>query len=151
MGKKFQVIIAITALLAAAAVYTFGSRGDILRMNATSSENQVSIEFLVSAGYGIQKEANHSITVYSLKAGHQSEKEVKAKIARYGKEIASISPVKFSGATAKEDKDYFSSVLPITLKKAKGQKEQLAIKAKIFYCSFDQGFCSQKTFRQLVR
>ena len=139
------------ALLTAAAVYTFGSGNNALRMKASDDGENVAIEFLISEGYGIQREGEHEITIYSLKTGHHSENDIKTKIAQYGKEIAHISPVKFSGTSAKEDKDYFSSVLPIYLKKAKGQKEALAIKAKIFYCSFDQGFCSMQIFRQMVR
>lgn len=79
------------------------------------------IAFSLQKGYGVQKEAKNELTFTGPD----------------GKQIKKITA--FSGATASEDKKYFSRLSPIQIPKTTGK---VRVTGRIFYCSFEQKFCS---------
>lgn len=80
-----------------------------------------SVAFSLQKGYGVQKEAKNELTFTTSD----------------GKQFKKITA--FSGMTAIEDKKYFSRLTPIQVPKTTGK---IRVTGRIFYCSFEQKFCS---------
>jgi len=140
--KIFIAIFLITS------IFALGSQAKVVQLSVTENEKQISLQFSVNKGYGIQKEGPHEIAIYKLDENHFKSTEISEKIAKYGKKLTTISPVKFSGVIASEDEHYYSNVLPINLTASKNST--LAIRARIFFCSFQDNFCSVETVHQII-
>lgn len=80
------------------------------------------VAFSLQKGYGVQRDGKHELVFTSVATG-KIVKTVKA----------------FSGSVAAEDKKYFGRLDPIALPAKSGK---LRVTGRIFYCSFEQKFCS---------
>lgn len=88
------------------------------------------IAFSLQKGYGVQRDGKHELVISSAATG-QTIKAIKS----------------FKGAVATEDKKYFSRLEAQELPEVKGK---IRITGRIFYCSFEQKFCSvQKVDQEL--
>jgi len=88
------------------------------------------IAFSVQKGFGVQKDGKHELTLTAVATG-KAVKTIKA----------------FDGKIAPEDKKYFSVLKPVELPEGTGK---VRITGRIFYCSFEQKFCSvQKVDEEL--
>lgn len=80
------------------------------------------VAFSVKPGYGVQKDGKHELTFTSVDDG---------------KVLLSVKA--FQGTTATEDKKYFSKLTPVMIPQKTGR---VRVTGRIFYCSFEQKFCS---------
>ena len=88
------------------------------------------VAFSLQKGFGIQKDARNELTFTSVATG-KPLKTVKV----------------FTGTVAAEDKKYFSRLNAIDLPVNSGK---VRVSGRIFYCSFEQKFCSvQKVDQEL--
>ncbi len=112
------------AVIGAVAVYAFGAQVvKIVREPGL-------VAFSLQKGYGVQKEAKNELTFTSV---------------TNGKEIKKVTV--FTGTTAAEDKKYFSKLNSIHVPANAGK---VRVTGRIFYCSFEQKFCSvQKVDEEL--
>jgi hypothetical protein len=111
-----RAIIALITLSLAMPLFSFGA--EVVRIVREPGVIALSIE----KGYGVQKDGKHELTITSVASG-KTIKVIKT----------------FKGATAKEDAKYFSQLKAIELPSESGP---LRITGRIFYCSFEQKFCS---------
>ncbi|AFM11406.1 hypothetical protein [Turneriella parva] len=109
-------VFALAALTLTYSLFAFGA--EVVRLVREPGTIALSIE----KGYGVQKDGKHELTISSVTTG-KTLKVVKA----------------FKGATAKEDAKYFSQLKGIELPAESGP---IRITGRIFYCSFEQKFCS---------
>lgn len=86
------------------------------------------LAFSLQKGYGVQRDGKHELVVSSVATG-----EV----------IKSIRS--FKGVVAAEDKKYFSRLEAADLPEVKGK---IRVTGRIFYCSFEQKFCSVQKIDQ---
>lgn len=88
------------------------------------------LAFSLQKGYGVQRDGKHELIVSSVATG------------------VIIKSIKtFKGAVASEDKKYFSRLEAAELPEVKGR---IRVTGRIFYCSFEQKFCSvQKVDQEL--
>jgi len=137
---RLRLPLAIFLMTGALTLAAIGSNGKAVKMIAVSKKQAIEVELKLNPTFGIQKQGPHEITVYQLSKKHTKETDVKKAIAGYGKPVLEIKPQALTGVVSKIDADYFSSVDKFTVPvSATGD---LAIKAKIFYCSFKDHFCS---------
>lgn len=80
------------------------------------------VAFSLQKGYGVQRDGKHEL-VFTPVAGGNPVKTVRV----------------FKGSIASEDKKYFSRLDAIELPAGSGK---LRVTGRIFYCSFEQKFCS---------
>lgn len=80
------------------------------------------VAFSLKQGFGVQKDGKHELTFTAVSTG---------------KTLLTLK--NFNGATAIEDKKYFSKLAPVSLPKDAGR---VRVAGRIFYCSFEQKFCS---------
>lgn len=86
------------------------------------------LAFSLQKGYGVQRDGKHELVVSSVATG-EIIKSIKV----------------FKGAVAPEDKKYFSRLEAAQLPEVKGK---IRITGRIFYCSFEQKFCSVQKIDQ---
>lgn len=87
------------------------------------------VAFSLEKGYGVQRDGKHELTFTTAD----------------GKELKKVTSL--TGTIAAEDKKYFSKLNAIQIPVAKGK---VRVTGRIFYCSFEQKFCSvQKIDEQL--
>ena len=108
-------IIALITLASVAPLFSFGA--EVVRLVREPGVIALAIE----KGYGVQKDGKHELTITS--ASGKTLKVIKA----------------FKGSTAKEDAKYFSQINAIELPAG---SEPIHVSGRIFYCSFEQKFCS---------
>lgn len=130
-------------------VEAFGFGGDAVSMETTSSGDNIQINFQVNPGFGIQKDGPHEIAVYSLASGHEKAGDVGEKIKLYGKKEGEINPAVFAGIEAKQDPEYFSIVNPLAIERPQGSP--VAVRARIYFCSFHDNFCSVQVLDRLIQ
>lgn len=118
---------------------------------AMKTDNGISVQYRVEKGYGIQKKGPHQITVFALKQGHQLTASISEKINKYGTEVALKKEISFSGETAEQDKEYFSTVEPYKIEVKEAGADAYAVKGRIFFCSFSDKFCSAQTVNAVAR
>ena len=138
--EKSLLFTGIIFLISLGTIYGLGSNGKAVTMKAINKGNQIEVELSTNKGFGIQKKGPHEITVYSLDKNHGKEHDVAKAISEYGKKIHEIKPLRFTGINASQDEEYFSSVNNLQIPVA--VNSDIAIKAKIYYCSFVDSFCS---------
>lgn len=80
------------------------------------------VAFSLKQGFGVQKDGKHELTFTAVSTG---------------KTLLTLK--NFNGATAVEDKKYYSKLSPVVLPKDAGR---VRVAGRIFYCSFEQKFCS---------
>lgn len=80
------------------------------------------VAFSLKQGFGVQKDGKHELTFTAVSTG---------------KTLLTLR--NFSGATALEDKKYYSKLSPVALPKDAGR---VRVAGRIFYCSFEQKYCS---------
>ncbi len=112
MRNAFAGLFALTTL----SIYAFGA--EVVRI----VKEPGAVAMAVERGYGIQKDGKHELTFTSVATG-KTLKVVKS----------------FKGTTAKEDAHYFNQVNAIELP---GNSGKVRVSGRIFYCSFEQKFCS---------
>ena len=109
-----RVLLAI--LVAVASIDAFGaSVVKLVREPGT-------VAFSLKQGFGVQKDGKHELTFTAVSTG---------------KTLLTLK--NFNGSTAVEDKKYYSKLAPVTLPKDAGR---VRVAGRIFYCSFEQKFCS---------
>ncbi len=101
---------------AASAVSAFGS--SVVRLVREPS----AVAFSLQKGYGVQRDGKHELVFTSVSTG---------------KVIKTVKG--FKGQVASEDKKYFGRLEPVVLPATSGK---LRVTGRIFYCSFEQKFCS---------
>lgn len=110
------------ALLAVVPIFAFGAQV------VTLVREPGAIAFSLQRGYGVQRDGKHELVISSVSTG-QTIKAIKS----------------FKGAVATEDKKYFSRLEAMELPEVKGK---IRITGRIFYCSFEQKFCSVQKIDQ---
>jgi len=79
------------------------------------------VHMVLDRQFGVQKDSKHLLIVKSADSG-KTLKELR----------------NFSGITAQKDNKYFSELSPFTIP----QSGKLRLEGKIFYCHFEQKYCS---------
>lgn len=73
---------------------------------------------------------------------------MKDKIKNAATKVDSVKSI--SGINAIEDAHYYAKINPLYFKKTLNSQKQYAFMAKVYVCSFDNGFCSvQREYRLL--
>ena len=126
----------------------FSARSSVVRIEPALSENQIQLKLFLTAGYGIQKGSLHQIDLYVLSPQHEQSKELDEKIKKHGRLVQTQKSL--SGITARQNKKYFSLLKPIVFKKPKNISSDYIVQGKLFYCSFQDGFCSIYPFQLLI-
>lgn len=143
----FSLLLALTLLWPSHGLGTFEKA---VLMQVSQNNKNVELSFSVKKGFGLQKHGPHKITVYSLDSGYQNKRQSmkpRAILKKYGKKLKEYKNYKFSGKAAKEDKDYFSAVNKVEI--PAHSATPLAVEAKLYYCSFLNGFCSVEILRYI--
>ena len=135
--KKALVFIFASLVLGA-----YGFKSDVISVFGFKKKATQYVSFNLKPGYGIQKKAPHSIELFKLSKRPDNLKEAL-------KQAKPIKKVKtFVGTTAREDNQYFSRVKPIRVRNS--NNGFLAVRAKVFYCSFAEKFCSISSLTQVI-
>ncbi|MDH4263817.1 MAG: hypothetical protein OEV78_12310 [Spirochaetia bacterium] len=133
-------LVFLNVLVLTGGLFALGSNGKAVTINVQNQDKFLEVEMKIKKDFGIQKKGPHEIVIYSLDKNYTKENDPSKVISEYGKKIQEIKPLKLSGETAKKDNEYFSAVnkfqVPVST------KGDVAIKAKIYYCSFTDSFCS---------
>ncbi|MFZ5631023.1 MAG: hypothetical protein ACOY5B_17950 [Spirochaetota bacterium] len=120
MKRTARITPSLTAagvlLVFGASLFAFGS--SVVRL----VREPAAVAFSLQKGYGVQRDGKHELVFTSVVTG-KVVKTVKA----------------FKGSIATEDKKYFSRLEPVTLPAVSGK---VRVTGRIFYCSFEQKFCS---------
>jgi hypothetical protein len=114
--RSSKVVAGLLLLYVPAGSYAFGS--SVVRLVREPN----AVAFSVQKGYGVQRDGKHELVFTSVATG-KVLKTVKG----------------FQGNIAAEDKKYFDRLDPVTLPAVKGK---IRVTGRIFYCSFEQKFCS---------
>lgn len=114
--KARQFSLAVVILVFAGGLLAFGS--SVVRL----VREPAAVAFSLQKGYGVQKDGKHELVFTSVATG-KVVKTVKG----------------FKGSIATEDKKYFGRLEPIALPTVSGK---VRVTGRIFYCSFEQKFCS---------
>lgn len=118
--KRFAAAIIIGAVT----IHAFGAQ--VVKLVREPGVIALSLQ----KGYGIQKDGKHELTFTSVATG---------------KAVKTLR--NFTGTTASEDKKYFSRLNAVEIPASAGK---VRVSGRIFYCSFDQKFCSvQKVDEEL--
>ena len=138
------------ALLCLSSLGALFNRSDVVRAETfwLQERNYIQLNLFVSDGYGVQKGSLHEIRLYSLEEAHQEMKPIKEKIKHYGRLVQIEKSL--SGSTAIKNKKYFSSLSPIIFKKIKSVHQDYVVQGKLFYCSFNDAFCSIYKFETII-
>jgi hypothetical protein len=110
--KRFAAAVIIGAVT----IHAFGAQ--VVRLVREPG----SVAFSLQKGYGVQKDGKHELTFTAVATG----KPVKTLRA-------------FTGTTASEDKKYFNKLNAVEIPADTGK---VRVSGRIFYCSFEQKFCS---------
>ena len=138
--KKALVFIFTSLVLGA---YAF--KNDVISVFGFKKKAIQYVSFNLKPGYGIQKKAPHSIELFKLIKRPDNLNNLKEAL----KQAKPIKKVKnFAGTTAREDNQYFSRVKPIRVRNS--NNGFLAVRAKVFYCSFAEKFCSVSSLTQII-
>ena len=137
----------IVLLLITVSGYALLNR-NIIRLRIQKDTKSLVLDWQISRGFGVQKKGPHKVQIFHLKNGHQNEIHIKNKIKKYGKKIPWT--VQFSGVTARQDEHYYSLLKPNRLNKKKFANGDYALSARIYYCSFVDGFCSVQTIYKML-
>jgi hypothetical protein len=114
--RSGKLAAALLLLWLPANPYAFGS--SVVRLVREPN----AVAFSVQKGYGVQRDGKHELVFTSVATG-KLVKTVKG----------------FKGNIAAEDKKYFNRLDPVTLPGVNGK---VRVTGRIFYCSFEQKFCS---------
>jgi len=127
----FRSALAVLLTFSALACDRLSQKGP-LDINASLTDEGVTLTIAARKGYGLQKEAPHALSLY-----HPDQKT--------GEKIYSVEGVVFSGTTAEEDQKYFSQtnpfIIPVHPEKIPGE-----ITGELYFCSFESSFCSVHSF-----
>ncbi|HNA80327.1 MAG TPA: hypothetical protein PKY99_12775 [Turneriella sp.] len=113
---RFGLLAGVLVILLAGGLSAFGS--SVVRL----VREPAAVAFSVQKGYGVQRDGKHELVFTAVSTG-KVLKTVKG----------------FKGAIATEDKKYFSRLEPVGLPAVTGK---VRVTGRIFYCSFEQKFCS---------
>jgi hypothetical protein len=138
--KKIKFLTGWFFLTGIAGLFALGSSGKAVAMTAQKQGKFIEIEMKINKGFGVQKKGPHEIAVYSLKKNYTKESDLAKAMSEYGKKVHEVKPLKLSGETAQKDEEYFSAIHKFQIPVVTGG--DIGIKAKIYYCSFGDGFCS---------
>ena len=136
---------ALVIILASLALSAYSFKSDVISVFGFKKKAIQYISFNLKPGYGIQKKAPHNIELFKLSKRPNNLDHLKEAL----KQAKPIKKVKtFAGTTAREDNQYFSRVKPIQVRNSKNGF--LAVRAKVFYCSFAEKFCSVSSLTQII-
>ncbi|MDH4199532.1 MAG: hypothetical protein OEV66_04045 [Spirochaetia bacterium] len=121
-------------------IFAFGQTSKAVSVIVKEAKNNLELNFEVKNGYGVQKHGPHEITVYSLDKNYTKSDSPEKTIKNHGKIIYQVKKLKLTGTDASQDRDYLSRVQAVILPVAAAGP--IAVKAKIYYCSFADSFCS---------
>ena len=124
------------------------ARSSVVRIEPALSKNQIQLKLFLTSGYGLQKGSLHQIDLYVLSPRHEQSKELDEKIKKHGRLVQTQKSL--SGITARQNKKYFSLLKPIVFKKPGNTSSDYIVQGKLFYCSFQDGFCSTYPFQILI-
>ena len=133
---------ALVFILASLALSAYGFKSDVISVFGFKKKAIQYVSFNLKPGYGIQKKAPHNIELFKLSKRPDHLKEA-LKQAKPIKKVKTLA-----GITAREDNQYFSRVNPIRVRNSKNGF--LAVRAKVFYCSFAEKFCSVSSLTQII-
>lgn len=105
--------------------------------------NSLSLFLKVHDGYGVQKKGKHVFFLYALNEAspnYNGNDSLKTKIQKAATPIEALTKV--TGETAQEDEKYYSTLYPLKFMEKLQDNKKYALKAKIYVCSFANGFCS---------
>jgi hypothetical protein len=114
--RSGKLAAAVLMLSLPASLFAFGS--SVVRLVREPN----AVAFSVQKGYGVQRDDKHELVFTSVATG-KLVKTVRG----------------FKGNIAAEDKKYFNRLDPVTLPGVNGK---VRVTGRIFYCSFEQKFCS---------
>ena len=129
----------------------FGFSTGVVKLHTEQNKKKVTLVYSLKNGYGIQKDGPHEISIYKISKKKFSSKSGAKGIVQDGKLVKKLKPVKFSGWTAKADKDYFSKVKPVYISVRAKKSEVYAVTSKIYYCSFSDKFCSVEVIEKILK
>jgi len=129
---------------------SFGFSTGVVKLRTELSKKRVNMIFSLQRGYGLQKDGPHEIAIYKISKKKFSSKDGPKGVTLNGKLVRKVKPVKFSGSTAKADKEYFSKVNPYKMKLLAKKSEVYAVSSKIYYCSFSDKFCSVEVIEKFI-
>ena len=142
--KKALVFI-FASLVLSLALSAYGFKNDVISVFGFKKKDTQYISFNLKPGYGIQKKAPHNIELFKLSKLPYTLDNLQEAL----KQAKPIKKVKtFAGTTAREDNQYFSRVKPIRVRNS--NNGFLAVRAKVFYCSFAEKFCSVSSLTQII-
>lgn len=144
--KKFLWFGLLGAIIGAFSLRA--AEAEAVSMKAHKSGKVIEIEFNIKKGYGIQKKGPHELAVFSLKKNFSAKENLGKSFETGGKLVIEIKPVKFTGNTSHEDEDYFSNVNTVTAPVSVDGKT--GIRARVFYCSFKDFFCSVQNLNAVI-
>lgn len=150
MKNQFQNRLSVWGLVffftAFSSAFAFGIKAVVFQTSVQKQKAVVQLN--VQKGFGVQKEGRHVFTLYELSSSAKNYTSAKDKIKNSGTEIDSIHNI--NGMTAIEDSQYYSKINSLYFKKPLQSNKQYAFMAKVYVCSFDNGFCSvQREYRLL--
>jgi len=114
----------VLSLLLAASSYAFGAK--VVRI----VREPMGVNFSIEKGYGVQKDGKHELTFISMTSGMTL------------KHITS-----FKGKIAVQDKKYFDRLESVEIPRDTGK---IRVTGRIFYCSFEQKFCSVQKINEEI-
>lgn len=139
MDSKIK-LIATLFLFSLFSSLAYGFRVHAVSFQMQKVNNKPVVHVQVSKGYGVQKNGKHTFDIYELSSSSKKYNEIKDKVKNAGTKIDSLSNV--SGQTALQDENYYDKINPIIFKNAVNPNKSYAFVAKVFVCSFANGFCS---------
>lgn len=127
-------------LLGGISFFAYGFRVKAVDFQMKKVNNKAVVHLQVTKGYGVQTDAKHTFDIYELSSSSKQYSDVKEKIKNSGTKIDSLT--KISGQIAIEDKNYYDILNPLFFSKTLNPNKNYAFVAKVFVCSFANGFCS---------
>lgn len=122
--KKFAVASRLTLWAFAALASAEALGAEVIRLIREPG----AVAFSVQKGFGVQRDGKNELVFTDALSG---------KVLKTVRE--------FNGSVASEDKKYFSRLDPIALPRVNGK---IRATGRLFYCSFEQKFCSVQRIDQ---
>ncbi|MCS6983580.1 MAG: hypothetical protein NZM25_00445 [Leptospiraceae bacterium] len=116
-----------------------------VEIKAVQKGRQISVEFFVKQGYGVQVNAKNVLELYEVKGGGLSPAGPVPK-SFLGERKAQWR--NFTGEIAKEDTNYFSRLNPVGF--SVEPNKSYALEGRFYICSFSNKFCTVQKVSQVV-
>ncbi len=143
-----SVILGAISLCKENEAEAFGFSEGAVSLETALAGDKIQVSLFVNPGFGIQKDGPHEIIIYTFDPAHTKAASLSEKIKLYGLKREVLSPAVFTGKEAKEDAEYFSAVNPVLLEKPAASP--VAVRARIYYCSFLDNFCSVQVLDRMI-